>query len=189
MSHTLRRLAAVALPAAVLFAGAAVLPGATASAKTLAHYATFQGEVDRGGRSGTAGDNPGTPTIENGTCTDAGSGVTNTSCSVSFTLSRSICEVHPGELVLGHGTYTTSTNESFSVPLRGAGEFGSGVLEGHLAVYEVDGGAYAVHLWIDAGDFCGALMLAEDLGVMSQTRLSSDVRTGGFNGHVDMIGL
>jgi len=61
MSRTIRRLAIVALPATVLFAGIAVAPVSNASAKTLSHWATFQGEVDRGGRTGVAGNNPGTP--------------------------------------------------------------------------------------------------------------------------------
>lgn len=180
MSRTLRRLAAVALPATVMLATIAVPP---ASAKTLAHWATFQGEVDRGGRSGVAGDNVGTPTVENGTCTDTGTSVTDTNCSVGWSIDRSICDVRPGELLEGHGSYTTSTNETVFVPLYGAGELGSGVLEGRMTVVRPEG-PQVVHMVIDAGDFCGALMLA---GSLTSVQLASPTRTGGFSGHVDLL--
>ena len=184
VSRSLRRLAAVVLPATVMFAGIAVVPASSASAKTVAHWATFQGEVDRGGRSGVAGDNPGTPTIENGTCTDAGSGATDTSCSVAFSIDRSICTVEPGKRVNGWGSYTSSTNSSVYTPLFGVGELGSGVLEGRQTIIATDGRPWIVHIVIDAGDFCGALLLAGDL---SSFQVDSQVRTGGFNGHVDLI--
>lgn len=184
MSRNLRRLASVGLPAIVMFAGIAIAPASAASAKTVAHWATFQGEVDRGGRSGVAGDNPGTPSIENGTCTDAGSGAMDTSCSVAFNIDRSICTVEFGDLVNGWGSYTSSSNSSVYTPLFGAGEMGSGLLEGRQTIISTSGRPFVVHIVIDAGDFCGALLLAGDL---TGFQVDSQARTGRFSGHVDLI--
>ena len=193
MSHTLRQLATVVLPVTVLVAStvapafAGFTPPAVA-ATTVAHWATFQGEVDRGGRSGVAGDNVGTPSIENGTCTDTGSGLTNTSCSVAWSIDRSICTVEPGELLDGHGSYTSSRNESVHVPLTGAGEVGSGVLEGRFVLLGMDGRPMVAHLVIDAGDYCGALLLATSV-TGSEIPLASQVRGGSFSGHVDLVAV
>lgn len=196
MSRTLRRLAAVALPTTLMLAGIAVPAFAASGAgalapafasRSVAHWATFQGEVDRGGMSGVAGDNVGTPTVEDGTCTDTGSGLTDTSCSVSWVLeNRSICTIKPGELVEGFGSYTSSTNESIFMPLTGAGEVGSGVLEGRVTILGTDGRPTVAHMVIDAGDYCGAALLAESI-TGSQLELASQTRGGTFSGHVDLL--
>lgn len=186
MLRTLRRSAAIFLPATVMSVGIAAAPGSSAFAKTVTHWATFQGQVARDGRSGIAGDNPGTPTVENGTCTDAGGNATNTSCSVGFSIDRSICTIQPGELAKGWGSYTTSTNSSVYVPLFGAGEVGSGLLEGRQTILGTDGRPWIVHIVVDAGDFCGAFLLMGDL---TSFQFDSQVRAGGFSGHVDLVAV
>jgi len=107
---------------------------------------------------------------------------------VKFTLDRSICTIQTGDMVDGFGTYTTSTNESVNVPLIGAGEAGSGILEGRQTIIGTDGRPSLVYLFIDAGDFCGAFLLARDLTGLD-LRLASQVVPGTFSGHVDLMAL
>lgn len=185
MTRSLRRLVAVGFPIVLTLAGTAAPASASAvSAKTVSHWATFQGFVSSDGRSGTAGDNVGTPSVEGGTCTDAGSGITNTSCSVAFSLGKSICAIHAGEIE-GWATYTSSTNSAAQVPLIGAGEVGSGLLEGRFTEITSDG-VRVVHIVIDAGSFCGAADLASSLTGNPLQFASGAARTGSFSGHVDL---
>lgn len=190
MLRTLLRTVSVAfsLPLLLTLAGTGASAGTTVpevARRTVAHWATFQGAVSSDGRSGIAGDNVGTPTVEGGTCTDAGTGLTNTSCSVSWSVDKSICTYAEGDVTNGFATYTSSQNDAVEVPLMGAGTLGSGLLAGRFA--GVDGTSVrVVHIVIDAGSYCGAAMLLSDLALMS-TEVAAARKATSFSGTVDLI--
>lgn len=177
-----RLVAVLALTAAPLVASTAAAPAASASGRP--HHATFRGPVAGDHKSGVAGDNVTTVKIEAGTCTETATNGALGSCSVTWQITTDICKVVP-EVKVGTGSYTDSRGGTFDFELFGAGEAGSGILDGYIPIGNGIG-----HMHIDATDACGALALIDTLtGATIRTAGATAAPVGAasqFSGYVDL---